>query len=287
MKIALVGSSGYIAGFLLDRMRNDADVESVLKIGRSEPAGVYLDLQAAEQFDYEALCGVDYVIFTAAISGPDQCAREFERCWTINVTGTGYFIQEALKRGCRVLFFSSDAVFGDVPGKIYDERSETCAQTPYGRMKKAIEDRFCGEENFKAIRLSYVASAQDRFVKYCIQCMDKDETADVFHPFYRNVVTVSDVVSAVIWMVKHWTEFEPPVLNAAGTELVSRIRIADELNRCMSGRLRYTISFPGEDFYQNRPQVTQMRSLYLDAYHIISNESFTLKFQKELEDITK
>ena len=100
-------------------------------------------------------------------------------------------------------------------------------------------------------------------------------------------MTVSDAVSAVIWMVKHWTEFEPPVLNAAGTELVSRIRIADELNRCMSGRLRYTISFPGEDFYQNRPQVTQMRSLYLDAYHIISNASFTLKFQKELEDITK
>lgn len=287
MKIALVGCSGYIAGFLMERMKNDTDIESVLRIGHSETAEARLDLQTAGQFDYELLREIDCVIFTAAVSGPDQCAREFERCWAVNVTGTGYFIQEALKRGCRVLFFSSDAVFGDIPGKIYDERSETCAQTPYGRMKKAIEDCFRGEKNFKAIRLSYAASAQDRFVKYCIQCMDRNETADVFHPFYRNVVTVSDVVSAVMWMVKHWAEFEQPVLNAAGTELVSRVRIADEINRCMGRRLKYTISFPGEEFYRNRPQITQMRSLYLDACHIISNESFTSKFQKELEDIKK
>ena len=283
MNVALVGSSGYISGFLLDRMENDADVESVLKIGRSEATDVYLDLQMPEQFDYDVLQRIDYVVFTAAISGPDQCAKEFEKCWAINVTGTEYFIREALKRNCRVLFFSSDAVFGDIPGKIYDEHSETCAQTPYGRMKKAIEDCFCGVENFKIIRLSYVASAQDRFVKYCLQCVKKNETADVFHPFYRNVVVISDVVNTVIWMIKHWSEFEPSVLNVAGTELVSRVRIADEINRCLDRGLKYTISFPDGDFYRNRPQITQMRSLYLDAYHIISNESFTLKFQRELE----
>lgn len=287
MKIALVGCSGYIAGFLLDRMKNEADIESILKIGRSETANVHLNLQTAEQFNYGVLHGIDYVVFTAAVSGPDQCAKEFERCWAVNVTGTEYFIQEALKRGCRVLFFSSDAVFGDIPGKIYDEHSETCAQTPYGRMKKAVEDRFCGEDGFKAIRLSYVASAQDRFVKYCIQCMGRNEAADVFHPFYRNVVTVSDVIDTVMWLLEHWAEFKSPVLNVAGTELISRIRIVDELNRCMNRCLKYTISFPGENFYRNRPQITQMCSLYLDTYHIISNESFTLKFQKELEDIKK
>lgn len=287
MKIALVGCSGYIAGFLLERMKNDEDIESVLRIGRGETADVYLNLQTADEFNYDMLCGIDYVVFTAAVSSPDLCAKEFEGCWATNVTGTGFFIHEALSRGCRVLFFSSDAVYGDVPGKIYDEDSETCAQTPYGLMKKAIEDRFFGEQGFKAIRLSYVASAQDRFVKYCMQCMDKEEDADIFHPFYRNVVTVDDVVSSVMWLIKNWNEFESPVLNAAGTELVSRVRIADEINRCMNQRLKYTVSFPGETFYKNRPQVTQMRSLYLYDRHIIPRESFTLKFQRELEEIKK
>ena len=278
MKTAIVGSSGYIAGYLLKRFEN------VVKIDQTPEADAHLNLAEAEKFDYSALDGVDYVIFTAAISGPDMCANEFEKCWNINVTGTEYFIKNAISHGCRVLFFSSDAVFGDIPGEIYTELSETKAQTPYGRMKKAVEDCFKDEPNFKAIRLSYVVSKNDRFVSYCLKCMNTDETADIFHPFYRNCITVSDVVNTVDWLINHWEDYEPQVLNVAGNELVSRVRIADELNRLYDNRLKYVITSPGEDFYKNRPKITQMKSLYLNKYGILKDESFTEKLKKELEE---
>lgn len=285
MKTALVGSSGYIAQYILKRFDKETEIESVLKIDQNESSDVYLDLSKAEKFDYSLLDNIDCVIFTAAVSSPDQCAKEFDICWNINVIGTSYFIKEALKRNCRVLFFSSDAVFGDIPGVIYDEESETKACTPYGRMKKAVEDEFRCEKNFKVIRLSYVASAKDRFVTYCLNCMKNSEVADIFHPFYRNVTVVSDVVDIAAYLVLRWDEYEPTFLNVAGRELVSRVRIADELNRFFGGRLKYTISMPGEGFFENRPQITQMKSLYLKKYRIIKNSTFTEKIKSELETV--
>ena len=278
MKTAIVGSSGYIAGYLLKRFEN------VLKIDQTPEADAHLNLAEAEKFDYSVLEGVDYVIFTAAISGPDMCANEFEKCWNINVTGTEYFIKNAIAHGCKVLFFSSDAVFGDIPGEIYTELSETKAQTPYGRMKKAVEDCYKDEPNFKAIRLSYVVSKNDRFVSYCLKCMDTGKTADIFHPFYRNCITVSDVVNTVDWLINHWEGYESQLLNVAGNELVSRVRIADELNRLYDNKLKYVITSPDEDFYKNRPKITQMKSLYLNKYGILKDESFTEKLKKELEE---
>lgn len=287
MKAALVGSSGYIAEFILKRFAEETDIESVLRLDRNPCSDAYLDLQEAEKFDYSLLDGIDYVVFTAAISGPDKCAEDFDNCWAINVTGTSYFIKEAINRRCKVLFFSSDAVFGDIAGAIYTEESETNAYTPYGRMKRAVEDEFKGNPFFKAIRLSYVASAKDRFVTYCLNCINNGETADIFHPFYRNVIVVSDVVDVVAYFAKHWDEYEPTFLNVAGKELVSRVRIADELNRHLGGKLKYTVSMPGAEFFTNRPRITQMQSIYMQKYGIIPDNTFTEKIAKELKELKK
>jgi len=283
LNIALVGSSGYIAGFLLDRFEHDSTVKKILKIDQTESADEYLNLQEAEKFIYDSLADIDFVIFAAAISGPDKCTTDFDLCWSINVTGTEYFIHEAIKRGCRVLFFSSDATFGNIPGKIYNEESATMAETPYGRMKKHVEDEFHGEANFKAIRLSYVASQKDRFISYCLKCIESGETADIFHPFYRNVIVVKDVVDVVQWFSMNWGQYESQVLCVGGKELVSRVRMADELNRIYNNRLHYIISRPRDDFYKNRPRITQMQSLYLRKLGIIEDNTFTEKIQKQME----
>lgn len=285
MKVAIVGSSGYIAGYLLKEFSSMPEVEQILKIDVKD-ADEIIDLQHADRFDYDRLKDMDIIVFTAAISGPDKCASEFDFCWSINVTGTQYFIKQAIARTCRVIFFSSDAVFGDIPGRIYDENSVTAAVTPYGRMKKSIEDEFKDSPYFKAIRLSYVASARDRFMTYCLNCVRNNETADIFHPFYRNAIVVSDVVNVVKWLSIHFDEYKPFVLDVAGKELVSRVRMADELNRVIGGKLKYTISQPGEAFFTNRPKITQMRSLYMQEYSILPDNTFTEKIQHELKEIT-
>lgn len=284
MRVALVGSSGYIAGFIFERLLKEPDVNSVITIDMTADANIHLNLSEAWKFEYDILDEIDYIIFTAAISGPDRCAEEFDNCWEVNVTGTKFFIREAIKHHCRVLFFSSDAVFGDISGEIYTEKSETQANTSYGRMKKAVEDEFKNESLFKAIRLSYVVSSKDRFMTYCFECIKNNKVAEIFHPFYRNMIVVSDVVEVVVYFARHWEEYEPTFLNVAGKELISRIRVADEINRFVGGKLRYTISVPGENFFANRPCITQMSSLYMQKYNIIPDNTFTEKIKSELED---
>ena len=285
MKIAIVGSSGYIAKHLMKAFISQIPDCEIVKIDMTDDADLRLQLTEPGVFDYDQLKGLDYVIFTAAISGPDMCANEFEKCWDINVTGTAYFIREAIKRQVKVLFFSSDAAFGDIPGHIYDEDSETQAYTAYGKMKKAIEDEFKVSTLFKCIRLSYVVSENDKFISYCLSCIRKNETADIFHPFYRNCITVSDVIKAILWLMQNWRDFDSFVLNLTGTELVSRVRMADEMNRYLGNKLKYVVSQPDENFFKNRPQVTQMKSKYLYALNIIENKTFTEKFQEELKKI--
>ncbi len=285
MKIAIVGSSGYIAKHLMKAFSSQLKNCKIVKIDMTDDADMKLQLTAPIEFDYDRLKGIDYVIFTAAISGPDMCANEFDKCWNINVTGTSYFIREAIKRGVKVLFFSSDAAFGDIPGHIYDEDSETQAYTAYGKMKKAVEDEFKTSPLFKCIRLSYVASANDKFISYCLNCIRNGETADIFHPFYRNTTTVSDVIKVIIWLLNNWSKFNSFVLDVTGTELVSRIRMADELNRYFGNKLKYIVSKPDDSFFKNRPQVTQMKSRYLYKLGIVEEQSFTEKFKKELSNI--
>ena len=152
-------------------------------------------------------------------------------------------------------------------------------------MKKAVEDKFKENDKFKAIRLSYVASVRDRFISYCLECVKKHEEADIFHPFYRNVIVVSDVVNVVMWFINNWSKYEPNVLNVAGEELVSRVRMADEINRYLGNKLEYKISIPDRSFYDNRPQITQMKSLYMQEYEILEDNTFTEKIQKELKNI--
>lgn len=285
MNVAVVGSSGYIAGFLLERFYKEPVFEKIISLGRGNKASYHLDLLSPEEFNYEILEDINYIVFTAAVSGPDQCAVETEACWSVNVTGTAYFIRKAMEYGCRILFLSSDSVFGSGAEGIYDERSETNADTPYGQMKKAIEDEFKGSPLFKAIRLPYVISARDKFTVYCLSCIKHGDTAEIFHPFYRNCIVASDVADVVMWFAVHFNEYKPYVLNVAGSELVSRVRIADEINRILSGKLLYKIVKPDDSFFDNRPCITQMRSVHMREYDILEDVSFTEKMQKELKEI--
>lgn len=279
MKIALVGSSGYISSFIIESLGRD---NKILRLDRQGDVDFSIDLENASKFDYDILNDIEFVIFPAAISSPDLCEKEFDMCWRINVEGTSYFINEAIKRGCKVLFFSSDAVFGDYPDVVFDEESETMASTAYGKMKKAIEDRFKNNVNFKAIRLSYVVSMEDKFSKYVLNCSKKGETCRIYDPFVRNCITISDVLTCIEYLINNWEKYPHKFLNVAGRELVSREDIVKALKEILGLNLKYEIVYPGDDFYNCRPKIAKMKSRYLKEYNILPDESFINKVKREL-----
>lgn len=280
MKVGILGYSGYIGNSLVKQLSLERDV---VLIGRHRDCDVRLDLENLTSFEYSSLDDLDYLIFTAAISGPDQCAQAFDKCWKINVESTSKIIEYALEKNCKVIFFSSDAVYGDISGKIYSEDDVANPDTVYGKMKRAVEEKFQKNSDFKAIRLSYVVSKRDKFVKYCLDAIDRNEIIEVFHPFYRSCTILSDVLTTVEWLIDNWEKCKETFINICGNELVSRVRIVDEIARIAGKQINYKIVQPTEEFFRNRPMITQTKPKVLMKYSIVNDVTFTEKIKKEFE----
>jgi dTDP-4-dehydrorhamnose reductase len=256
-RILVVGATGYIGTRLLESAKKI--VSAIGTSSRGADDLLQLRLDAPAKFGYGKIRSCDVVLLTAAISAPDICVRQHDRAWTVNVTGTASFVQRVIDCGARVVFFSSDTVYGERE----DEFDETAACNPageYAEMKHEVEQRFLGNASFKAIRLSYVFSREDKFSLYLADCAERNEMADLFHPFSRAVVHRDDVVSGALALAERWAEIPEQVINFGGPQVLSRIDFAECLREAHLHDLRFKVTEPGADFFKNRPRVIAMSS---------------------------
>lgn len=256
-RLIVVGAGGYIGRSIFTSGGAHFEVIGTSSAGRE--GMLRLNLKDPECFDYDAVRAGDIVLLTAAISEPDICAKEHDRAWAVNVTGTSDFIEMVLGRGARVVFLSSDTVYGERAAEFGEDA--TCNPAgEYALMKNAVERRFAGESCFKSVRLSYVFSREDKFTKFLIGCVQREEEIEIFHPFYRAVVHRDDVVDGVLALARHWDEFPQPIINFGGPEVLSRIAFAECLKAVALSKLKYRVTDPGEVFFRNRPTVIAMKS---------------------------
>jgi dTDP-4-dehydrorhamnose reductase len=256
-KIIVVGAGGYIGAEIYNSAQRKYHVLGTTSSGSDLMHKFRLDLP--EEFDYSDISPNDVVLFSAAISAPDICSNEFSKAWTANVTGTSLFIRRAIDRGARVVFFSSDTVYG-AKTDLFDESAACNPAGEYAQMKREVELKFIGEDNFKSIRLSYVFSKFDKFTKYLVDCVRKQQKAEIFHPFLRSVVHRDDVVEGVLALAIRWNEFQEKILNFGGPEVLSRIEFAESIRDVFPLNLNLKVIEPGEEFFSNRPRVISMKS---------------------------
>lgn len=260
MNILVVGASGYLGAALLKSVGNTAVGCGTSSLGTDFLLRLLLDVP--DEFDYEIIQPSDVVLLTAAISAPDICSRNHDRARAVNVTGTSAFIERVIERGGRVIFFSSDTVYGEKEAS-FDEQVICNPAGEYAEMKHEVEKRFIGNPLFKAIRLSYVFSSEDKFTKYLLGCAERHEEAEIFHPFYRAVIHRDDVVQGAIALAQRWDEFLQPVINFGGPAILSRVEFAECMQKHAFPNLRFCIAEPGDAFFKNRPRTIAMESTIL------------------------
>jgi dTDP-4-dehydrorhamnose reductase len=182
---------------------------------------------------------------------------DFSKALTVNVITTGDFIHEALSRGCKVIFLSSDAVYGDVNGE-FDEEQPIKPLGVYAETKSIIEKRFVEYPLFKLLRLSFNFFKDDRFTTYLRNCVKEGSVAEIFDPFVRSIVHRDDTVDAIISLTNKWDVCEETIINCGGPETLSRIEFADIIKMVLPN-LQTKVITPEEKFYQDRPAVVSMR----------------------------
>lgn len=276
--IIIIGASGYIGKHMYNRASKFNRVYGTTTTGGN--GLLLLRLENPKEFDYQIIQSTDVIFLTAAISAPDVCANEHAYAWKINVTGTSEFINKVIGRGGRVIFFSSDTVYGERDDK-FDERSPSSPAGEYASMKHEVEKQFLGNPQFKTIRLSYVFSQDDKFTRYLSTCAKSGEEAELFHPFYRAVVHRDDVIEGALALAQRWNEFPGSIINFGGPEVLSRIEFAKILQEKAFPRLRFRVREPGSEFFKNRPKVIRMASPILAS--LLQRSAHHLRASVELE----
>lgn len=256
-KLIIFGGSGYIGSHLIERLKKSN--RKFLTAGRSLENDLFLDLRDPDPDALAVLSTGDTVIFLAAISSPEFCSKFYDDAYRINVTNTCKVIRSLLAKNIRVLFASSDVVYGPTDQAV-DELSSVYPSSPYASMKTSVEETFAGDPNFNVMRLSYVWSIDDKFTQFVVGSAKKQERIDVFHPFIRSIVTLHDVLDFITCYCTSPERF-PPITNLAGTEFMSRVDLMQELNKYLD--VEYTILYPEKEFFKHRPEKILMESRFL------------------------
>lgn len=256
VRIIVVGATGYVGSRVLN-----AAAERGVAVGISSKQGADglgpIDLARPEVFDYSAIGESDRIVLCSAISSPDLCAREYDHAYAVNVTGTNAFITNCTDRGARVVFLSSDVVYGatDHPA---DEGDDCRPVGVYGAMKRKVEEAVEHNRSVRVARLSYVLSDHDKFSTYLAACANQGVPSEVFHPFSRRVVHLGDVVAGLLRMATDWDEPFDTMVNFGGAKLVTRLDIAHEVKKRHFPDLQIKVVEPEDSFFRERPRVIDM-----------------------------
>lgn len=255
----VIGCKGYIGRSAVVALQmSDLSVTAVSS--HPDPGMLHLDLSVPEDFPYTHIKVGDVVLITAAVSSPDMCRDRHDLAYAINVVGTIRFVERCLKQGARVVFFSSDTVYG--PGDM--ERDETAVCHPAGEyacMKREVESHFADHSAFKVLRLSYVFSREDKFTAYLTACARDHKVAEIFHPMLRRAVYLGDLLDLLKLICMNWENVIDVVINVCGPELLSRVNMANLYREIVSPDLQFKVVEPPPEFFIARPRVINMSDL--------------------------
>lgn len=281
MRVALIGSNGFIAKQLSSLL----NAEIIKMNRRPEGEEVYFDCSMLDDMDFTKFSGIDYALFLIADSSIERCENDIERTEKLNVVYTLESVKKISEQGCKVIFFSSDAVYGSKGGYLYED--DTCDPiSNYGKMKLYVENKVKDNDNISVIRLPYVFSWYDKFTSYFRECVNNGITAEVYDSFSRDVISIKDLAEIINWKFVNWDKY--PLINASGGVLISRVDIAEALNLVLKKTNTFKTVAMSESFKRFRPSVTDMKSHYVQSILVdYGKASFVEKVKEEYYRVNK
>ena len=139
MRVLIIGGDGTLGGGVRAALGAEGiDVISTTRHrDRVDSCTHYLDLRKPQE--RWSLSQADVCLISAAVTKMDDCRKDFEGTWDVNVRAPIEIARSMVDKGARVLFLSTNQVFD---GKVsfreaYDEKVPASA---YGRQKAAAED---------------------------------------------------------------------------------------------------------------------------------------------------
>lgn len=243
MNIVVTGAAGFVGTVLIPRLlARDHRVIGLdrLPTGGSEPASaderftmVVDDLNEPGVLE-RVLPGADAVIHLAALVGYPACAADPEGAVRANVEATERLVQ-GIAPGCRLVFSSTESVYGPVPDGWCHEDVRCLPTSLYGQTKLQAEQLVLNRDDSVVLRFpsSFGLSPSPRWdliVNDFVRTALDEGRLDLYEPLVRrSFIHVVDVARSLELLLdvddpKHRIyNVGDPRMNMTKAELASRI----------------------------------------------------------------
>jgi dTDP-4-dehydrorhamnose reductase len=215
MKILVTGITGFVGRHLAECWKDRSDIE-LFGTGRSSDRNSYLPATVGylplEITNKEAVINVvsslkpDLVIHSAAMSKPNDCELEKDKCLDVNVNATKYVVDACKNANARLIFMSSDMVFGD--NGPYKEEDEFCPVNYYGESKVLAEQLVAASGlDYAIVRTvlvygSKLAGQNGTFLHWVYNNIFQGKTIRVFTDQHRTACYVNDLCAGIDALVR-------------------------------------------------------------------------------------
>ncbi|MDZ4758221.1 MAG: NAD(P)-dependent oxidoreductase [Bacteroidota bacterium] len=129
MKILITGSNGLLGQKLLDKLRNNNDIQLIATAQGPDrypfnEGYIYDSLDITNEFNVKTIIQKhkpDCIINTAAMTNVDACETDHEGCDKLNVHAVKYLAQAAEENKARLIHLSTDFIFDGTHGPLKED----------------------------------------------------------------------------------------------------------------------------------------------------------------------
>ncbi len=209
----------------------------------------------------------DWIVHCAAMTNVDDCETNPDLAWKVNADLVGRVVRVAGKSGARLLYVSTDSVFGNGKGPFH-ETSQTSPANHYARTKSAGEE-FAGEAPHSLVirtNLFGWSLRNNSLAEWVVNSLGNGDAITGFTDVLFNPLYVEDLVEQMIVAMKNDGE---GLYHLASRDSLSKFEFATKLgDRLCPGRgsirrgLSSEAGFPAPRPLDTRLSVGRFESRY-------------------------
>ncbi len=225
--ISIIGSNGQLGS---DLVKTFLSAEwNVVPMTHSEIS--------VENYDSvkKSLCGLrtDWIINTAATHKVDECEKNSQKAWEINVEGAKNVAKAASQLGMRTVYISSDYVFSGDKGSAYNEKDHVSPINAYGHSKAGGEAvTLAASEDNLVVRISSVfgaAGSSGKGGNFVESIIKKAKSGDPFKVVDDILMSPTYTIDASIKILELLSQDKSGIYNASNAGFTSWYGFACEI----------------------------------------------------------
>lgn len=195
-----------------------------LHLKKKFEAEQHLTVHKSGNWNFSSVVENDTVFYLRAVSSPFDVMVNPISSKVINVLKTKEAISSMLYNGARVIFASSDVVYGDTQNSIADEETAVSPYGEYAIQKASVEEEFRHEVKFLSLRISSVVGEGSKLRNLLLA----QDTVGIFDPVIRTPIHISDLEALCNKLLTSdfRNDFPNGILNVGGAASMSNFEVA-------------------------------------------------------------